>query len=441
MPADVPDYTEEVPVVRVGSPVRMDLPSAGFQPREPKSWEEMGVDPAVVELIVLRYLAGEGAAASRTIAMELGVASTLVQELLAGMKAVKLVQHRGTTAMGDFIHELTESGRNKAIESRKLTTYVGPVPVPFPTYVKSVQQQTVANERPTRQQLERAFDDLILTEAMLSRIGPALAGGRAMFLYGDPGNGKTSIAERITRSFGQSIWIPITLMIDGHLVKLFDPSVHEPVSAPKTLSVAERSDRRWVRIRRPTVIAGGELTLDMLEIQHNAFTGVSEAPLQLKANGGTLVIDDFGRQRMEPQVLLNRWIFPLERRIDYLRVPDGRKIPAPFDPMLVFSTNLEPSALVDEAFLRRIPYKLKVPDPSREQFIQLLEIKAADMGVSLPAGSVRYLMERHFSKRIMRFCHPRDLLQQVVDTCRFERRALQALPEDWDKAVSHYFAT
>lgn len=440
MATDPPDYTDEVPAVKISSPVRMDLPSAGFQPREPKTWDETGIDTALVEGIVLRYLAQEGAAATRLIATELGVASTLAKELLDGMKFTKQVQHRGTTAMGDFIYELTDHGRNKAIETRKLTTYVGPVPVPFTAYVKAVQQQTIANERPTKQALERAFDDLMLTDEMIGRIGPALAGGRAIFLYGDPGNGKTSIAERITRSFGQSIWIPITLHLDGHLVKLFDPATHEPMAPPKTLSLAERTDRRWVRIRRPTVIAGGELTLDMLEIQHNAYTGTGEAPLQLKANGGTLVIDDFGRQRMEPQVLLNRWIFPLERRIDYLRVPDGRKIPTPFDPMLVFSTNLEPSKLVDEAFLRRIPYKLRVADPTRDQFVNLIEIQASNMGVSLPSGSVRYLLERHYRTRVMRFCHPRDLLQQIVDTARFERRNPVATHEDWDRAVDHYFA-
>ncbi len=438
---DPPGSGDDV-TIRIGASPRMDtLPPAGFQPREPRTWEEAGVDDGLVEAIVLRYLARETTAPGRQIAAELCVSQALVKDLLEQLKNAKVVQHRGATTMGDFVYELTDLGRSKAVEHRKLNSYVGPVPVPFNQYLAGVRDQTMANARPTRENLDRAFEDITLTRLMLDRIGPAIAGGRALFLFGDPGNGKTSIAERITRSFGDAIWIPITLLIDGHIVKFYDPATHEHVPpAAKSLSSAERTDRRWVRIRRPTVIAGGELTLDMLEIQRSENTGICEAPLQLKANGGTLVIDDFGRQRIEPQTLLNRWIFPLERRIDYLRLPDGRKIAAPFDPLLVFSTNLEPSGLVDEAFLRRIPYKIRVEDPTQDQFSAILRNLASDLGILLVPGSVTYLLDTHYRTRPMRFCHPRDLLQQVVDHCRFERRALIATPNDWDIAVANYFS-
>jgi predicted ATPase with chaperone activity len=327
-----------------------------------------------------------------------------------------------------------------ALESRKLSSYVGPVPVPFSQYVRAVEMQSLANIRPTRDDLARAFEDMSLEPALIDAIGPAISSGRALFLYGEPGNGKTSIAERVTRSFGDTIWMPVTLLIDGHIVKLYDPAthVHRP-DTTRTLSVLERADRRWVRIERPTIIAGGELTLDMLEIQRNPTSGVCEAPLQLKANCGTLVIDDFGRQRIEPLTLLNRWIFPLERRIDYLRLPDGRKIPAPFDPLLIFSTNIDPSTLVDEAFLRRIPYKIRVPDPSRDQFGRLLLSMAAALGVEVPNGSLTYLMDRHYRGRALRFCHPRDLLMQVVDNARYLQIPAIATPDAWDKAVANYF--
>jgi predicted ATPase with chaperone activity len=441
MSNDPTEHTEEVPFIRIGQPGRMDsLPPAGFLPREPKTWEETGLEVALVEQIVLRLLAREGAAHGRQIARELALSAALLKDLLDALKAQKLVQLRGSTQTGDFIWEPTDSGRNAALEHRKLSTYIGPAPVPFTQYIRGVHAQTLASLRPTRDDLLRAFDDMTLGQRLIDAIGPAIASGRALFLYGEPGNGKTSIAERVTRSFGDAIWIPITLLIDGHLVKLYDPATHVPApDGSRTLSVMERADRRWVRIMRPTVIAGGELTLDMLEIQRNPVSGVCEAPLQLKANCGTLVIDDFGRQRIEPLTLLNRWIFPLERRVDYLRLPDGRKIPAPFDPLLVFSTNIDPSTLVDEAFLRRIPYKVKVPDPTRDEFGALVTRLAAGMGVLLPPGSVAYLLDRHYRSRPMRFCHPRDLLQQVVDHAKYAQREAVATGDAWDRAVANYF--
>lgn len=441
MPPDSPD-SYDLPTIRLGDPsTRMgELPSVGFLPRDPKTWEELGVEPTLVEQIVVRLLAREGTAAGRKIATELSLSSALLKEVLDGLKAQKVAQHRGSTTMGDFIWELTDHGRDMALESRKLSSYVGPVPVPFSQYVRAVEMQSLANIRPTRDDLARAFEDMSLEPALIDAIGPAISSGRALFLYGEPGNGKTSIAERVTRSFGDTIWMPVTLLIDGHIVKLYDPAthVHRP-DTTRTLSVLERADRRWVRIERPTIIAGGELTLDMLEIQRNPTSGVCEAPLQLKANCGTLVIDDFGRQRIEPLTLLNRWIFPLERRIDYLRLPDGRKIPAPFDPLLIFSTNIDPSTLVDEAFLRRIPYKIRVPDPSRDQFGRLLLNMAAALGVEVPNGSLTYLMDRHYRGRALRFCHPRDLLMQVVDNARYLQIPAIATPDAWDKAVANYF--
>ena len=442
MANDPRDPDNDFPTIRMsGSAPRMgELPLAGFLPREPRSWEEVGIDSALVEQIILRYLAREGSAPGRQIATELAIGTVLTNELLEGLKAQKLVQHRGATPTGDFIHQLTDSGRNAAVESRKITSYVGPVPVPFYQYVRGVQAQTLASLRPTQDDLARAFDDMTLSQSLIDAIGPAISSGRALFLYGEPGNGKTSIAERITRSFGDTIWIPVTLLIDGHIVKLYDPATHAHIpDKSRALSLSERPDRRWVRIERPTVIAGGELTLDMLEIQRNPVSGVCEAPIQLKANCGTLVIDDFGRQRIEPLTLLNRWIFPLERRIDYLRLPDGRKIPAPFDPLLVFSTNIEPSTLVDEAFLRRIPYKVKVPDPTRQEFAELTTRLAAAMDVYLPPGSVQTLIDRHFRTRPMRFCHPRDLLQQVVDHARYLQIEAEATPAAWDMACANYF--
>lgn len=406
-----------------------------FTPREPQTWEETGIESSVVEPIILRHLIGVGADSGRGMAGLLGLSMALTRELMDQIRNLRLIQHRGPAPAGDFFYELTDAGRTKAAEMRRISTYVGPAPVPFAQYEVSVRAQIVRSSPPGRTDLERAFAGLIIPERLMNRLGPAISSSHAIFLYGAPGNGKTSIAERITRSYGDSIWIPQCILIGGQLVKLYDPAVHEKIDT------MERADRRWLRIRRPTVLAGGELTMEMLEIQTSPVHNIHEAPLQLKANGGTLVIDDFGRQQIRPEDLLNRWIFPLERRIDFLRLPDGRKIAVPFGALLIFSTNLDPKALADEAFLRRIPYKVPVDDPSPEQFRVLLERLAQEYNVTLPAGSAAHLMNRHFVqvKRPFRFCYPRDLILQIYYQCKWDNRPAMATPEDWDRAVAIYF--
>ena len=431
------------PRVASGAPGIVKLPAPSrFQPMEPRTWEETGTDPVLIEQIVLRYLLAVGSESGRNIATDICIAAPLMKELLEYLKGQKLLQHRSSTAVGDFVYDLTDLGRARAQEYKRICAYVGPAPVPFDQYVKSVSEQSPSHRNLTQDDLNLAFEDMLLNKTLLSRIGPAITSGRALFLHGAPGNGKTSIAERLTRCFGDTIWVPHTLWIDGHLVKVYDPATHDAAQEDfKPLTAAERLDRRWIKIARPTVVAGGEPTLEMLEIQPDPLTNICEAPLQIKANCGTLVIDDFGRQRAPAQQILNRWIFPLERRMDYLKLPDGRKITAPFDPILVFSTNLDPRALVDEAFLRRIPYKVAVVDPDAREFCQLVEIMASQLGVLLPSGSPEDLILRHYraTKRPMRFCHPRDLLQQIANQARFERRAPVATPEAWDMAVSSYF--
>ncbi len=439
-PRDIPrESTDERRTAELPRETTDELTRA--QPREPRTWEETGLDPVLGEQLVLRYLVGVGTESARQVAQVLCLALPLIKELLEQLKQAKLLQHRGSTPMGDFIYEVTEAGRTKAIDYKRLCAYVGPAPVPWGQYLQSVRDQALRSRSPTPDDLHRAFADLVVSEDIIDRLGPAITSGRAMFLHGDPGNGKTSIAERITRCFGDEIWIPHALLIDGHLVKLYDPATHEPSEAP--VRPNEKLDRRWIRIKRPTVVAGGELTLEMLEIQLSSETNIGEAPLQLKANCGTLVIDDFGRQRIEPQVLLNRWIFPLERRTDFLRLPDGRKISAPFDPLLIFSTNLEPRDLVDEAFLRRIPYKIQVADPTEAEFIRLLELLAGKMEIRLAPGAAAHLVATHYrdTGRKLRFCHPRDLLLQVDNQCAYERRPKVATAADFDRAVTNYFGS
>jgi predicted ATPase with chaperone activity len=297
---------------------------------------------------------------------------------------------------------------------------------------------------PSKSDLERAFGDLLISPKMFARLGPALAAGRGLFLYGSPGNGKTSIAERLTRAYSEHIWIPRALGLDGEIMRVFDPMVHQETPLPPPSSVLDHPsvDRRWVRIRRPTLVVGGELTMDSLEVSYNPAGGVCEAPVQLKSNCGTLVIDDLGRQRISVEQLMNRWIVPLERRQDYLNLPKGKKIQVPFEQLVVFSTNLEPKDMVDESFLRRIPYKIEVLDPDEAEFRVLLRRMCVSLGLECREEAIEYLIRRHYqgAGRPYRFCHARDLLLQVRHYCVYHELPLRIAPELFDFAVDTYFS-
>jgi predicted ATPase with chaperone activity len=279
---------------------------------------------------------------------------------------------------------------------------------------------------------------------MLRRLGPAINSGRGMFLYGSAGNGKTTIAERVTRAFGQYIWMPRAIGVDGEIIRLYDPVNHEECPLPVNTALLDQSkiDRRWIRIRRPTIVVGGELTMESLEVTLNRSTGISEAPLQLKSNCGTLVIDDFGRQKMSTDQLLNRWIVPLEKRYDFLNLPNGKKIQVPFDQLIVFSTNLEPRDLVDEAFLRRIPYKIEIVSPTEAQFRSLFKMMSDRLGFEHDQEPIDYLIQTHYlaTGRPFRACQPRDLLLQVRNYCLYYKQQPKISREFLDLAVENYFA-
>jgi predicted ATPase with chaperone activity len=314
--------------------------------------------------------------------------------------------------------------------------------VPLGDYVLSVEAQTIRAEAPKREQLAKAFSDISVDPALFEALGPAVNSGAGLFLYGAPGNGKSTLAKRITMCFGQHVWIPQTLVEDGQLVKLFDAAYHEalPEAEDQILQAADH-DRRWVRVRRPTVVVGGELTMDGLEIRHDPHSNISEAPLQMKSNCGCLLIDDFGRQRIEPAELLNRWIIPLENRQDFLTLSTGKKIQVPFEQLIIFSTNLEPADLVDEAFLRRIPYKIEIGDASEDEFHRLFELYAEQFGCDYRRDVVDDLLTRHYRPvgRPLRRCHPRDLLSQIRNFCVYNEREVEMRPDYFDRVVKSYF--
>lgn len=415
-----------------------------FIPSVPSSLEEAGLTESLVEAIIMRYLMGRGEAAGRQIADQVKLPFLLIEPILNRLKYEQMTAYRGANSMNDYVHVLTDLGRDRARQHNLRTTYFGSAPVTLEHYCESVKLQSVENQNPKREQLLQAFRDLLVDRKMLGKLGPAINSGRGMFLYGFPGNGKTSIAERVTLSFGKCIWIPRAIIIDGEIMRLFDPLMHEVANTEKGEGLLDVSgiDSRWVRIRRPTIIAGGELTMEMLEVQGDEKTHISEAPLQMKSNCGVLVIDDFGRQKMRVDELLNRWIVPLEKRYDFLNMSSGMKTQVPFDQLVIFSTNLQPKDLVDDAFLRRIPYKIEVENPSEVAFRKLFEIMAPIVGVPFNAKAVDYLIEKHYRPvdRPFRNCQPRDLLMQVRNYCLYHDEPLELKAEFIDFACDTYFS-
>ena len=420
-----------------------------FVPQEPASVRATGLNESEVEALALKTLLSRGDITGREVSDQIKLPFVLVDQILRQLKLDQLVVYRGAASMNDYVYQLTDLGRERGRRYLEHCTYFGAAPVALHEYIAAVATQSLTNQHPTEDDLQRAFSDILINQRMLTRLGPAVNSGRGMFLFGSAGNGKTTIAERVTRAFGQFIWIPRAIGIDGEIIRLFDPVNHE--EAPLDVAGglwsncpwdASKIDRRWVRIRRPTIMVGGELTMDSLEVTLNRSTGISEAPLQLKSNCGTLVIDDFGRQKMSIDQLLNRWIVPLEKRYDFLNLPNGKKIQVPFDQLIVFSTNLEPRDLVDEAFLRRIPYKIEVINPTEAEFRKLFQMMCPKLGFVYETAAVDYLIETHYKakNRPFRACQPRDLLTQVKNHCLYQKLPPKMSNEYFDLAVDNYFA-
>ncbi len=417
------------------------LSDDAFRPAEPRSLEEAGVPTSLVEALICKNLSLVGTASGRALADALCLPFGLLESVFKDLRTRQVIVHTGSAALSDYTYALTEQGRARAQSYFEACAYVGPAPVPLADYVLSVEAQTIRAEAPKRSQLTGAFADICVKPNLFETLGPAINSGAGLFLYGNPGNGKSTLARRITMCFGQHIWVPQALIEDGQIIKLYDTAYHEAIEEREgSLLRSTNFDRRWVKIRRPTVVVGGELTLDALEIRHDPRANVSEAPLQLKSNCGCLLIDDFGRQRIEPAELLNRWIIPLEARQDYLTLSTGKKFQVPFEQLIIFSTNLEPCDLVDEAFLRRIPYKIEVDNPSPEEFHSLFELYAKKFGCEYRPEVVNYLLDTHYQgKRPLRRCHPRDLLNQVRNYCAYNDLPIEMRPEYFDRVVDSYF--
>jgi predicted ATPase with chaperone activity len=415
-----------------------------FWPKEPTTLSESKVSESMLEELVIKFLMAKGESSIREISNQIGMAFAIIEKIIVRLKQEQLLGYVDQATMNDYICRLTEAGRDRGKRYSDSCTYFGSAPVDFGDYVNSVKAQSITKQHPSEADLTRAFSDLLIDPAMMQKLGPAVNSGRGMFLFGYPGNGKTSIAERITAAFGPYVWIPKAITVDRDIVRVFDPMQHieAPIEDGSGYLTNVHFDRRWIRIRRPTIVVGGELTMEHLEIQYNSKTGISEAPIQLKSNMGLLLIDDFGRQRMSVDELLNRWIVPLEKRYDYLNTSNGKKIQVPFDQLVVFSTNLEPKDLVDDAFLRRIPYKIEVPNPSPENFIKLFAIMCKVLKVEFKPQVIQHLLENHYfpNNRPLRNCHPRDLLLQIINYCKYRKMPVEMTNETIDFACENYFS-
>lgn len=409
-----------------------------FRPPIPDSLDKLGVPDILVQDLILRRVFIERTSTLASLARALKLSPNIIEAVFRQMRHRQLIEVLGMVG-NDYTFALSGQGRQLAQERFQMTHYAGACPVSLADYHAGVKAQA-ARVDVNRQKLRRALSDLVLTDSLLDQLGPAIISQAPLFLYGSTGNGKTSLAERLVRLYEDDVLIPYAVEVDSQIIILYDPVVHQRVEEEE--DDGGEIDPRWVRCKRPCIIAGGELVPSMLELRMDEATGTYAAPIQMKANNGILVIDDFGRQLIPPRDLLNRWIVPLDRRVDYLMLRYGVKFQIPFEMMVVFATNLDPGALADEAFLRRIQNKILVEEISAETFDEILRRCAASFGIPYDHQKAEYLRELILSegRTVLRACYPGDICRILVSISRYEGRGPQMSASNLERAVALYFA-
>ena len=438
------------------------IPDAGAQQNlaapfvaQPQTVEESGLDFSFVLDLVVKAIYFGGRPAARQIAAQLALSFPIIDEVLTFIKREQFAEVVGSSGMGEQLYQysLSAKGLEKAEEALARNQYIGPAPVPFETYVEVLRRQAVSSIRITPETVENAISHLVLDDKVATALGPAVNSGRSMLLYGGSGNGKSTITNAIGRMLPGEVLIPYAVDLNGTVIKVFDPRIHheipieqqkerrnnDPTAAPA--GADRRRDRRWVVARRPMISAGGELTLKELELRYSAQSQFYIAPLQWKANSGILIVDDFGRQMIQPKELLNRWIVPMEERVDHLSLNSGDTLEVPFDVLLIFSTNLRPSELGDEAFFRRIRHKIEIPDPTREQFLEILARICQQRELALDPEAASYLVREYYERagRGFKGCHPRDIVDLVADICAYNGGQPAFTRQYLDAACHSYF--
>ena len=419
-------------------------------PPAPNSIKEAGVGHKLLFDLILKLMHVEGLATVSMLAGRARLPTVLVAELVEEAREFALLESlgaRGRDFNAELRYALTGKGRDWAIEALDRCHYIGPAPVSLEAFRDQVEKQRITRERVGPEQITRSFAHLVLPEDLLARLGPAVNSGKSILLYGRSGNGKTAIAEALRDAFGDVVAVPYCIAVGGQIINYFDAHVHQVVTTNDcdelNLSFGPKRDRRWLACRRPVTVVGGELTLDMLDLAFDAAAKFYEAPAHLKATGGIFVLDDFGRQRASPESILNRWVVPLERGVDYLSLRSGRKFPVPFDGLVIFSTNLTPTDVADQGMLRRIHYKIEITDPSKEDYARIWAQVCDERGIELPDDLVPFLEEAFYARSAVPRAgyHPRYLVDQVMAMCEYAGRPVQLdralLGLAWNNLFAH----
>ena len=447
--------TEEVTLLGDAPPSDEEaLPNTGhsYAPRVPTRWEDLGIELPLLFDLALRTIYTRGQITGGDLGLQMAVPFSVLNPVLQAMRKqalIDIVAQRGNSGDAGFVYDIKPPKGPAALQDAlDKTSYTGPAPVPFADYVESVLAQTIKKLTVTRRSIRKAFEDLVISDEVFNEIGPAINSATSIFFFGFPGNGKTSIAERITRLMSDGIYIPHAVEANGNIIKIYDPIQHTMIAEDEShepndtiLKRGGNFDQRFIRVKRPTIVVGGELTMPMLDLKYNAVGKFYEAPLQMKANGGIFMIDDFGRQQVRAIDLLNRWIVPLEKKYDYLNTATGTKVEVPFDQLLIFSTNLDPSQLADEAFLRRIKFKIEIRDPDELQYRKIWELVCNARKVEYDPYGVDYLIEKWHrpTGRPLRMCQPRDLLDQMMSIAKYNMERVNFSPDLIDAACATYF--
>ncbi len=404
---------------------------------KPQSIADTGVRKVILEDLALKILYLSGALSVLELSERMKLSFEVVNDLFLHMRTERFCQVTGMIGNVPNI-SITSEGRTRAMELLFQSHYAGPAPVTLESYVEQVKKQSVRDVQVRPENVERAFAHLVVDRAKLRQFGTALNSGSAVFLYGPPGTGKTTYAETLSRVLAEDeVWIPQAVEVDGEIITVFDPTVHQRSDK----SESSDHDERWVLCQRPRILVGGELTVDMLDLQFNPQTKFYVGPVQMKANNGVLIIDDFGRQRVRPEELLNRWVVPLDRRIDFLTMAGGKKIEIPFEMLVVFASNMDPAELVDGAFLRRIQTKIKIGAVTDEEFTEIFRRFAKEAEVEWEDGICNDLIHfiRRALKQDLRSCYPRDIVNQICWSARYEGKKPYIDRASLTRAVEAYF--
>ncbi len=402
----------------------------------PQEIQQTGVRRGLLEDLALKILYLHGEMPLIELGEHMCLSLGVIEEVFQFFRKEQLCEVKG---MSGGSHRIAASaqGKSRAADLLSLSQYAGPAPISLAAYTNRVRTQSVQTPMIGQADLKRAFHELILSDDFLSRLGTAVLSGTSIFLYGPPGTGKTSIASKIPEIYTDDVWIPHAVEVDNQIIIVYDPGVHR--NSERT--IPEESDKRWVLCHRPRVLAGGELSVEMLDLQFNPASRYFTAPLQMKANNGVLILDDFGRQRVRPDELLNRWMIPLDRRVDFLTLPGGRKFEIPFDPFVVFATNLAPKGLADEAFLRRIANKIKVDHATPEQFFEIFQAQCWSRSLSCEAGVPERVVQyiTHEMKQPLCQCYARDLINQIFWAASYRGVQPRLTMETLEQACQNYF--